>query len=146
MTLISLVIPPTPRSRETSSKAASLSCWCLTSPFSVSQPFFTVTSIRSSGTSGSHMSAWSAAPRIWSSSKRSCRSILSSSTTSRTPGTELAICAAALAEAADGASQRYDAVPLEHRHLAGVRDPGIAVDRGPDVVIELGVRHMKLSR
>ena len=56
-TRISLVMPPTPWRRATSSNAASLSNWCLTSPFSVTQPSVTLTSIASSGTSTSHISA-----------------------------------------------------------------------------------------
>ena len=55
-TRISLVMPPTPSRRATSSNAASLSNWCLTSPFSVTQPSVTLTSILSWGTSTSRIS------------------------------------------------------------------------------------------
>jgi hypothetical protein len=56
-TLTSFVIPPTPGTLDTVSNAALLSYWCLTSPFNVSHASATVTSMRSSGTSGSDIRA-----------------------------------------------------------------------------------------
>ena len=65
-TVILFVIPPTPATPETTSNAASLSRWRLTSPLRVSQPLATLTSTPS-GTPSSDSRAYSAAPRISSS-------------------------------------------------------------------------------